>query len=278
MNIVDFMNKKEYDDKYIFIGNNTVSDILLERYLGEYEVSSYLPKGGLITKNRVVRNEDILSKDWEKIKRNYKFVIQAEKYDGRRKLFKSAKEKEVVDTTLDSNREFYINQVKKKLNINFYNAKKLVDVKQDVNLIYNEVQKLKYLTKTEIEDYIQDLLKKEANAIFDFINSVIEKEDYLYQKKMINDHPLKVLYMITQQLRGLIICKNLIGQRNKEIADKYDLHPFQVQIFKSQVSNYTLEELIDLFKECCEQERRIKTGKISPELALDYICIRIFTT
>ena len=64
----------------------------------------------------------------------------------------------------------------------------------------------------------------------------------------------------------------------KKIADKYDLHPFQVQIFKKQVSNYTLEELIDLFKECCEQERRIKTGRISPELALDYICIRIFTT
>lgn len=272
MNISKFLNQKEYNNKYIFIGNNQLTKQLLDRYLGDYEVSNILPKGGLLNVNRLIKNEDFLSRDFSDLDREYKFVILADKRDGRRKIFKSAKEKEIVDTTLEENKKFINSQIRAKLGITKKQAEKLIESKKEIGLIYNEIQKLKHLPKNLIIKYVANLEVKEEKDIFNFLNALFTGGDYYKYLNKLSDHPIKIIYMINIQLRGLIICKEQSGN----ISKKYGLHPYQVKIFKQQARTYSLDSLLTMFKLSCEYDRKIKTGQVSPEVALDYICSYIY--
>jgi DNA polymerase III delta subunit len=272
LNITDFLST-EKKDKYIFIGNNQLTDKLIKEYLGDYEISAFLPKGGLLRKNRLLKNPDLLSSDFSKLEREYKFVIQVDKKDGRRKIFKTADKEEIVDTTIDANEDFIKNQIITKLGITKRQAEKITKHKKDVGSIYNEVQRLQYLNRTEKNNYIEQLEITKDNDIFIFINALFENNNYMKYLNRLNEHPIKLLYMIAQQLRGLIICKEQKGN----IAKDFSLHPYQVKIFKKQARTYSKESLMTMFKTVNEYNRKIKTGKISPELALDYICSYIYT-
>ena len=276
MKVKDFLNLDNYKDKYIFVGNNRVADILLKRYLGEYRIENTLPEGGLLLDNVVVRNDDILSKDFKELKRPYKFVIQVDKVDGRRKIFKSAKKEEIIDTTPEENKEFIINEIRKKLEVNKKQAHRILKYNQyDVNSVFNQIQQLKYLSEEEIEKYIKELAIKRDDDIFEFINTLLEGKNYMEYLNKLNEHPLKLIYMIKQQVRGLIICKDLTDYRNNDIAKHFSLHPYQVQLFKKSAKKLEGKRLINIYKLCSQKQREIKTGKIQPDTALDYICLYI---
>lgn len=273
MNISEFMNS-DNKDKYIVVGRNKFADKILDNFLGNFRVMSNLPKGNLLANSVVVRdNEDILSEDFSELNRNYRFAIQVDKKDGRRKLFKSASNKDIIFVDYENNEKFIINKVIDILGINKKKASKLVKYcEQDMNMIYNEVNKLKYLTKEQLNKLISSLIVKDDKDIFKFLNNLFSGKGYLSELYRLNDHSMKLLYMITKMARDLIICRDCINKSNKSISNEFGMHNYQVKIYKGIAKNYSIDELKDIFYECNKIEGRIKTGQIDSDVALDYIC------
>jgi len=277
LTIEELFEIENYEDKYIVIGEGTLAEVALEMCLGkEYAVYDFLPLSGFLTnKVVVVKNDDgILSEDFNELKRRYKFAIQVEKRDGRRKIFKTAPEDLIIDATLEGNKDFIVNQIMQKLEISQWHAEKLIMFNNNmIDSVYNEVQKLKYLDPEERVKYIDNLVVLLEDDIFKFLNSLFEDGDFMEELNKLNDHPLKLIYMIKQQVRGMIICKDLISERNKSISEKYDLHPFQIKVFKQLSKEHDIQHLTSIFKLCSEMQRKIKTGQIDPYPALEFICL-----
>ena len=275
LTIEELFEIENYGDKYIVIGEGTLAEVALEMCLGkDYAVYDYLPLSGFLTNKVVVKNDDILSEDFNELKRRYKFAIQVEKRDGRRKIFKTAPEDRIIDATLESNKKLVIEKIVQKLEVKERHARRLVKFNDDdVNSLYNQIQQLSFLDPEEREEYIERLVIIEDDVIFDFLNELFLGYGYMEELEKLEDHPLKLIYMIRQQVRGMIICKDLKAERVRTISEKYDYHPYQVKIFKELAQQHTMGHLIDIFKLCSEKQREIKTGQIEPNIALDYICL-----
>lgn len=249
MNPDEFLSIEDKKDKYLFVGYNQITKYLLDNWLGDYKVKDKLPKGGLIHNNIVVRNDDLLSQSLQEIQRPYKFAVVADKVDNRRKMFKDA----YVNTT---DKKYLLKKIKKRTSY----PEKLYNYCNDVAHIMNEVNKLKYMDNPD--EYVKNLKIAGDKEIFKFLDKLFKGQNCLGN---INEHPLKILYMVTNQLKGMIICK--------KCKDTYGLHPYRQKIFKKLNKNFTLQELLELLFKSTEIERMIKTGKIEPKIGLEYLVV-----
>lgn len=82
--------------------------------------------------------------------------------------------------------------------------------------------------------------------------------------------------MIAYQFRNLLKVKDASsrgGGSVDSIVKRIKIHPFVARKTLSQVRNYTLEELKDIYADLQQFDLKIKTGKLEPELALDLFLI-----
>ncbi|MFW6311786.1 MAG: hypothetical protein ACOC1K_06075, partial [Nanoarchaeota archaeon] len=243
MNGIQFLNSTPKEKNYIFIGSNYLSKLAINKFLGsDYKVMETLPKGLLFKNPLLVKNnEELQNRKYDTMQRNYKYVIQLDKADKRKKLFKSAP-KNVIINFIDISEEFLQEQIKTKLNISIKYAKKLCNYcNNDSSKIYNELNKLKWLDNKTVLKYITNLVIHEDKEIFTFLNQLFKGSNYFNIYERLEDNELKILFMIQKQLKGMIICKDLITSANNDIAGRYNLHPYQVKIYKELSNNFSIE-------------------------------------
>jgi DNA polymerase-3 subunit delta len=83
--------------------------------------------------------------------------------------------------------------------------------------------------------------------------------------------PLSLFGMVVRQFRLLLLYKELHLENTApaEIARSLKIHEFVVRKLAGQAKNFSLKALEDIYLRLVEIDERIKTGKISPEAALD---------
>ena len=136
--------------------------------------------------------------------------------------------------------------------------------------------------KINVED-IELLVKpKIETAIFKTIDAIAQKNKkqallLIHQHLEKGDNPLYLLSMINFQFRNLLMIKDLIERHRPyySILKMTHLHPFVVKKSCQQVNKFTLQELKKIYQKIFKADLDIKTGKITPETALDLLLTEI---
>lgn len=120
-----------------------------------------------------------------------------------------------------------------------------------------------------------------SNHIFDMVNAVAEKQqkkalDLYYELLTLKEPPMRILFLLTRQYRGLYQVKQLAqkGYGRKEIAEKAGLHPFAVGKFMEQAKRFQLKELRAILEDSVDIEQRVKTGLLTDTMAVEVFLVK----
>ncbi|MCX6759024.1 MAG: hypothetical protein NT012_00415 [Candidatus Nealsonbacteria bacterium] len=136
--------------------------------------------------------------------------------------------------------------------------------------------------KINVKD-IELLVKpKIETAIFKTIDAIAQKNKkqtllLIHQHLEKGDNPLYLLSMINFQFRNLLMIKDLIERHRPyySILKMTHLHPFVVKKSCQQANKFTLQELKKIYQKIFQADLSIKTGKTTPETALDLLLTEI---
>jgi DNA polymerase-3 subunit delta len=151
----------------------------------------------------------------------------------------------------------------------------------DLWLLSNEIKKLvNYKKGREIGVGDVALLAgpRIETAIFKTIDAISQKNKkqallLIHQHLAKGDSPLYLLSMINFQFKNLLIVKDLMEKREPYylISKKAQLHPFVVRKSYQQAGKFTFSELKKIYQKIFQVDLEIKTGRVSPETALDLL-------
>ena len=149
----------------------------------------------------------------------------------------------------------------------------------DMGNITKELEKLFcYALERDVitrEDIDAVCVTQISNHIFDMVNAVAEKQqkkalDLYYELLALKEPPMRILFLLTRQYRGLYQVKQLAqkGYGRKEIAEKAGLHPFAVGKYMEQAKRFQVKELRAILEDSVDIEQRVKTGLLTDSLAV----------
>lgn len=149
----------------------------------------------------------------------------------------------------------------------------------------NEIKKLAnfknglVIKKEDVELLVKPKIE---NDIFKTIDSLAAKDkkqalNFLQKHLDGGDSPLYLLSMIGYQFKNLLVVKELAqkGLMYASIVKKSGLHPFVVKKSYFQCSQFSFQDLKDIYYKIFQTDLDIKTGKIEPETALDLLVSEI---
>ena len=154
----------------------------------------------------------------------------------------------------------------------------------DTQSINSEIQKLINFTDGKMisDNDVEKLVNANISIkIFDTIdalgnNNKKEAAKLLHEHLKRGEDPFYLFSMFVYQFRNLLKVADLkeqSGGSEYEIARSTGLHPFVVKKSLSQIRNFSLSRLKNIYKELAETDNEIKTGKIDVRLALDKFLI-----
>lgn len=157
----------------------------------------------------------------------------------------------------------------------------------DLWLAANEIKKIsafKNCSRVCVED-INSFIKQNLEVgIFETIDAISSKNKeraLLSIRSHIEkgDSPLYILSMIAFQFKNILVIRDLID-KNKSydfILRASGLHPFVVKKSFFQARSFSLRGLKKIYQDIFKADFDIKTGKIDPESALDFLISEICT-
>ncbi len=121
-----------------------------------------------------------------------------------------------------------------------------------------------------------------GDVIFDLVDALGRRQPrtaahHLHRLLETGEHPLGIFGMIVRQYRLLIQVRWLL-ERNaaeRDIAQRLDLHPYVAKKTRRQATFFTGEQLQRAYDLLTESDLAIKTGKLSPEAALDLLVAQL---
>lgn len=159
----------------------------------------------------------------------------------------------------------------------------------DMGNITKELEKLFcYALERDVitrEDIDAVCVTQISNHIFDMVNAVAEKQqkkalDLYYELLALKEPPMRILFLLTRQYRGLYQVKQLAqkGYGRKEIAEKAGLHPFAVGKYMEQAKRFQVKELRAILEDSVDIEQRVKTGLLTDSLAVEIFLVKYSQT
>jgi len=149
----------------------------------------------------------------------------------------------------------------------------------------NEIKKLvNYKNKKKIETKdVKTLVRPKIETdIFKTIDAIAaknKKKALLFIKKHLEkgDSPSYILAMINFQFRNLLIIRDLIdrGKSLTGISREANLHPYVIKKSYPLAKKFQFDELKKIHQKIFKADLSIKTGKISPQAALDLLITEI---
>ncbi len=289
---------KDIDKENITYFDMTIDSI--ENILEECNYNSLFNiKKAIIVYNTTIFNTKYEYKDiLEKVEKylnnpniNTILIFVADSISLRKKCVKIIKEKNnlfEIETPVDKELENYIRKYLENNNFKIENnaLKKIINnLNNNYDFILNELDKI-MIVKTDNLINVNDIdcytTKLEENNIFDFVDSVIKKDnkkmfDYLKTYVKNKEEPSILFASIASQYRLIYCVKNLHknGQSEKEIADNLKIHPYRVKLALENSYNYTNQELEEKLLYIGKLDEKIKLGIIENYKALKLFLISI---
>ena len=149
-------------------------------------------------------------------------------------------------------------------------------VGNDLWKMSKELEKLINYSKQEIKEKDVELLVYPVfnNNIFDTIDAIGRKEkkraiDLIKRHIESGDAVPYIFSMIAFQFR------NIISVKDVKNINKIGMNPFVLRKSLYQANNFSMEELKKIYEKIVFLDTDIKTGRISPETALDFLIFDI---
>lgn len=161
----------------------------------------------------------------------------------------------------------------------------LLTCKKDIYRIQNELDKFLIFSKEERVHLFNQCKKDNMfgdtsdKNIFDFISAIRDKNmsmiEYIYcNLQSIDIEPLGVVTLLYKDIKRALMVKTMTNPRASDIGLKNDR---QIYAIKKSYSNYTINQLINIFKMLCSIDFMLKDGTLPSELILDYVVSHILT-
>ncbi len=121
-----------------------------------------------------------------------------------------------------------------------------------------------------------------ADVIFDLVDALGKRQPrtaahHLHRLLDVGEHPLGIFGMIVRQYRLLIQVHWLMqrGETEGEIAKRLSIHPFVAKKTRSQATFFSQAQLVRAYDILTKSDLAIKTGKLTPEAALDLLIAQL---
>jgi len=143
----------------------------------------------------------------------------------------------------------------------------------EIKKLISYVEKEKKIKTKDIELLVKPKIEIDIFKIIDAFGLKNKKKalEMVHQYLKKENNPLYLLSMINYQFRNLLIIKDLIEKQQPYylILKKTGLNPFVVKKNYQQSNNFTFQELKRIYHKISDLDFNIKTGRITPEIALD---------
>ena len=282
------IDANEEDIEDIFENANYVNLFMDKNYIVVKNVSwfSSTKKGN----NGESRDDIILSYLNDPNKNTILILILSDKMNGLKKISKIVKEKynylEILDYNVKELRE-EINKFLKKNNIKIDYDGVTYIINNSLNkydLVMNELNKVLLYDKKELTlvDLKHIISINVLDNNFKFIDAVMEKnikevfryyDDFLLNK----NSPIMFLNILAGEYRKLYFVKTMIKNRDKsEIMSLLKIrYSFQMDKLINYSYSFSIKELEDNLVLLCDLDYKIKQGKITDKLALEWFFIKL---
>jgi len=219
-------------------------------------------------------------------------TVNAEKLDERKKLTKIAqqnacvvqfvafKENEVKDWIIAETKEHGTSITSDGV------SRLILSVGTNLRLLRSEIEKLALYAGeggTITEQVVDDLATRTMeNNIFVFIDEVVRLRveramRMMYDLMKNKEEPIKLLFMITRQIRIMLQIKVQSGRgySMNQVAQQIGVHPYAAKIASEQGNRYSAKELEKLLFDLAEIDYKIKTGQIGDRTALEMFLLSL---
>lgn len=153
-------------------------------------------------------------------------------------------------------------------------------------MLTSEIDKMAlYIGQAHVIDVktVESLVARSLEQnIFTLVDKIVERkiEDALriyYDLLTLNEEPIKILAVITTQIRLIYQVKELArrGYGQKQIAGHLKVHPFRVKLAAGQAQKFAEKELISLIKQLADADYKMKTGAMNKELLIELILLKL---
>ena len=154
----------------------------------------------------------------------------------------------------------------------------------NLRLLANELDKLAtYVGKgatINVEDVRQLCAQVQEARIFDLTDALAQRNrkqalNLLHDLLSDGEPPLKLLSIITTQVRTLLLVKELAqkGMRGAQVASTLGMAPFIADKALRQVHNFTPAQLEGAYRQLLSTDAGLKRSRMTPEMALDLLVV-----
>jgi DNA polymerase-3 subunit delta len=154
--------------------------------------------------------------------------------------------------------------------------KKLAAYKTGHNQVTTLTKVCPEIKKEDVELLVKPKIETDIFKTIDAIASKNKKEALKLLRAHLEkgDSPLYLFSMINFQFRNVLIVKDLI-ERNLSPHDSNYLRPYLVKKIIPFLEKFSLSKLKKIYQKLFQLDLAIKTGKISPEVAIDLLITEI---
>jgi DNA polymerase-3 subunit delta len=154
----------------------------------------------------------------------------------------------------------------------------------NLRLLANELDKLAtYVGKgatINVDDVRQLSAQVQEARIFDLTDALAQRNrkqalNLLHDLLSDGEPPLKLLSIITTQVRTLLLVKELAqkGMRGAQVASTLGMAPFIADKALRQVHNFTPAQLEGAYRQLLSTDAGLKRSRLTPEMALDLLVV-----
>lgn len=215
------------------------------------------------------------------------FTVNNEKIDERKKITKLMKKIGKVTSYNDNiNAQDFVKQELKDYNIKPNTISLLIDrVGENPLILKNEINKIK-IYKDENKDISdEDILNLTIKTIdidiFKLIDYIVKNNkdkalEIYYEMLKMNEEPIKIIIMLSNQFRIMYQAKQLMkkGLSEKDIASTIKIHPYRVKLAIQNGRQYDSNILLSYLADLADMDINIKSGLVDKNLALELFILK----
>lgn len=155
-----------------------------------------------------------------------------------------------------------------------------MELENDLQKIYSELQKIAtYVGKREVieRDDVKEVLSDQGGAtVFDLVDCIGNKDvegalSVLKRLLEAGEHPLKILMMITRQVRLLARAKEMLKEDSSyaDVGRRLGIRDFYLKGFLEQVHTFSLHQVETHFTHLFRSDWKLKSSRINKRLILE---------
>ena len=148
----------------------------------------------------------------------------------------------------------------------------LFQARQEINKAIHYVGQDKDVTREDIRLLCSQSREEDIFAMVDAVGTRKAGEALSLLQRLLEDLPAQYIYtMLARQVRILIMAREVLDGRGSEndLAERAHLHAFVARKAMAQCRQFSMQELLSLYRQLDRMDEDAKTGNVTLEVAME---------